>query len=126
MQKYGAWIMEPKIRIKYYLKLILSLALSACIAAAAVYGLVHDELALRGEAAAVYESLAVPAEAVVLDLNTASERALQKISGIGETTARAIVEYREEHGNFVSVDELLNVRGIGQATLERIRPYLKV
>lgn len=118
--------MDLKIRLKYYLKLILSLALSAAVAAAAVYGLTYDELTLRERAFAVYFEIRDPVEPPVFDLNSASERALQKVSGIGETTARAIVEYRGTHGNFSSVDELLNVRGIGQATLEKIRPYLTV
>lgn len=114
------------IRFKYYLKLTLELLLSVGVITLSAYKLVHEETALRGTAAEVYSRLDVPVEPVVLDLNTASERALQKISGIGEVTARAIVEYRELHGGFGSVDELLDVRGIGPATLEKIRPYLKV
>lgn len=114
------------IRFKYYLKIILGLLLGACITAVAVYRLTYEELALRDKTFEVYSRLRVPAELEVFDLNSASERALQKISGIGEASALAIVEYREEHGGFSSVDELLNVRGIGQATLEKIRPYLTV
>ncbi len=114
------------IRFKYYLKFTLELLLAAGVIALAVFGLVREDLALRGEAAEVYSHLIETSEPVVFDLNTASERALQKISGIGEAAARAIVEYRELHGGFGSVDELLNVHGIGQATLEKIRPYLSV
>ena len=46
--------------------------------------------------------------------------------GIGATKAQAIVAYREEHGNFASVDELLEVKGIGEATLEKNRDRLSV
>lgn len=118
--------MDFKIRFKYYLKLFLSLALSAAVLIMAVYGFTYDELMLRERAFEVYSEIKNPVEPTVFNLNSASERALQKVSGIGETTARAIVEYRGTHGNFSSVDELLNVRGIGQATLEKIRPYLTV
>lgn len=118
--------MDFKIRFKYYFKLILSLALSAAVAVSAVYVLTYDELILRGRAFEVYTEIKAPASPPVFDLNSASERSLQKIGGIGEVTARAIVEYRVSHGKFSSVDELLNVRGIGQATLEKIRPYLTV
>ena len=48
------------------------------------------------------------------------------LPGVGETIARRIVEYREIHGPFQSVDELIEVQGIGPATLEGIKPYVKV
>lgn len=61
-----------------------------------------------------------------VDINTANSEALQKVPGIGETLARRIIEFREEHGKFEKVDDLLNVRGIGVASLEKLRPYLVV
>lgn len=67
------------------------------------------------------------AQAAVVNLNTADAATLQReLVGIGETKAKAIVAYREEHGNFASVDELLEVKGIGQATLEKNRDKLSV
>ena len=67
------------------------------------------------------------AQVAVVNLNTADADTLQReLAGIGETKAKAIVAYREEHGNFVSVDELLEVKGIGQATLEKNRDKLSV
>lgn len=67
------------------------------------------------------------AQVAVVNLNTADVDTLQReLTGIGETKAKAIVAYREEHGNFASVDELLEVRGIGQATLEKNRDRLSV
>ncbi|MFI8747733.1 ComEA family DNA-binding protein [Pseudomonas sp. NPDC077186] len=67
------------------------------------------------------------AQVAVVNLNTADADTLQReLAGIGETKAKAIVAYREEHGNFASVDELLEVKGIGQATLEKNRDKLSV
>ncbi|USR41539.1 helix-hairpin-helix domain-containing protein [Ectopseudomonas hydrolytica] len=67
------------------------------------------------------------AQVATVNLNTADAATLQKeLAGIGATKAQAIVAYREEHGNFTSVDELLEVKGIGPATLEKNRDKLSV
>ncbi len=60
-----------------------------------------------------------------VDLNSADAETLaRELNGIGEAKARAIVEYREANGAFTSVDELLEVKGIGAATLEKNRERL--
>jgi competence protein ComEA len=59
-----------------------------------------------------------------LDINTASQEALESLPGIGPTKAADIITYREESGGFVSIDDLLNVPGIGKATLDAIRDYI--
>lgn len=62
-----------------------------------------------------------------LDLNTADAAILQKeLNGIGKAKAEAIVAYREANGPFASVDELLEIKGIGNALLERNRDKLMV
>jgi competence protein ComEA len=62
-----------------------------------------------------------------VDLNGADASTLQKeLSGIGEAKAKAIVAYRETNGPFASVDELLEVKGIGKAILDRNREKLEV
>ncbi|MBS7663016.1 helix-hairpin-helix domain-containing protein [Pseudomonas lalucatii] len=67
------------------------------------------------------------AEVGRINLNTADATTLQReLSGIGEVKARAIVEYREANGPFASVDELLEVKGIGEATLAKNRDKLSV
>ncbi|MBQ9384534.1 MAG: helix-hairpin-helix domain-containing protein [Ruminiclostridium sp.] len=65
-------------------------------------------------------------EAEKININTATAGELCRVSGIGEVTAGKIIEYREKNGGFISLDELLNIGGIGSKTLEKIRPYLKV
>ena len=59
-----------------------------------------------------------------ININKASEEELQNLTGIGPSKAKAIVQYREEHGAFKSVDDLKNVTGIGDKTLEKIKPEL--
>jgi competence protein ComEA len=61
-----------------------------------------------------------------LDLNAADEAALDALPGIGPATASAIVAHRAEIGRFTSVDQLLDVRGIGEAKLEQLRPLVTV
>ena len=73
------------------------------------------------------ETVAVEVQAALLDLNKADATTLQtRLSGIGKTKAEAIVAYRDEHGDFASVDELLEIKGIGNALLERNRDKLMV
>jgi competence protein ComEA len=61
-----------------------------------------------------------------VDLNQADEAALDALPGVGPTTASAIVEHRARIGRFTSVDQLLDVRGIGEAKLEQLRPLVTV
>ncbi len=61
-----------------------------------------------------------------LNLNTATVEELVQIKGIGETLARRIVEYRDQHGPFRSVDDLLQVKGIGEKKLKAMRPFVTV
>ncbi|QBI21880.1 ComEA family DNA-binding protein [Egibacter rhizosphaerae] len=56
-----------------------------------------------------------------VDLNRADARTLEELPGVGEVTAAAIIEYREEHGPFATVEELAAISGIGEGTVERLR-----
>ena len=62
----------------------------------------------------------------LIDINHASQIVLQEIPGVGPVLSGEIVAYREEHGAFESVEELLNVKGIGEKTLENIKPYISI
>ncbi len=61
-----------------------------------------------------------------LDLNRATVEQLKELPRIGVKTAQAIVKYRKDHGKFKSVDELLEVKGIGKKKLELLRPLVTV
>ncbi len=66
------------------------------------------------------------AQAYRIDLNRATAEELQKLPRVGPVTARRILKTRQQMGGFRRVEDLLNVRGIGPKTLERIRPYVYV
>ncbi len=61
---------------------------------------------------------------VRMNLNTASERLLQRLPGIGPALAGRIVAYRDAHGDFAQPGHLVRVRGIGPKTFEKLAPYL--
>jgi competence protein ComEA len=60
----------------------------------------------------------------LVNLNTADQTALESLPGVGPVTAQAILKWRSENGSFTAVDELLEVSGIGDATLAEIAPFV--
>jgi competence protein ComEA len=62
----------------------------------------------------------------LININAASATELEALSGIGEVLAATIVEYRDQNGPFASVEDLMDVSGIGPATLEEIRDQVTV
>lgn len=65
----------------------------------------------------------LPAFAAV-NINTATESELEAVKGVGPAKAKAIITYREAHGNFKSLDELDNVKGFGRASVEKLKGEL--
>ncbi len=61
-----------------------------------------------------------------VNINTATAEQLQNLQGIGKVKAERIVKYRQEHGNFQSVEELKEVKGIGQGTLAKLKEELEL
>ncbi len=59
-----------------------------------------------------------------ININTADERELSILKGLGEVTARAIIDYRNEHGEFKSISELDNVYGIGKTKISKWREHI--
>jgi competence protein ComEA len=75
---------------------------------------------------AIRPSLPVANPNARLDLNRATAEDLQRLPGIGEVLARRVVEARTLRGSFSTIEELLEVKGIGEKKLERLRPLIMV
>lgn len=89
---------------------------------------VRIEVPVRGEGAEVVAPTtgSSPGAAATVSINSATELELEAIPGIGPVKAGAIVAYRTEAGGFTALEQLLEVSGIGPATLEAIRPHLRL
>jgi competence protein ComEA len=109
-------------RTGYFYSLVFALLTSASVATIAA-PVAKPE---GGNAPLVLE-VSPKAQSGKIDLNEADAPTLQReLAGIGEAKARAIVAYRESNGPFSSVDELLEVKGIGKAILDKNREKLQV
>jgi competence protein ComEA len=109
-------------RTGYFYSLFFALLTSVSIAAVAAPAVKSE----AGNAPQV-QQMSAEAQAGKIDLNKADATILQRdLFGIGETKANAIVAYRDSNGPFSSVDELLEVKGIGKALLDKNREKLEV
>lgn len=70
--------------------------------------------------------ITVPASAEKININAAPASKLESLPGIGPSLAKKIVEFRETHGPFVTIEDLLNVSGIGPAKLEGIKDLITI
>ncbi|KAE9643781.1 helix-hairpin-helix domain-containing protein [Pseudomonas sp. PB106] len=109
-------------RIGYFYSLMFALLTSASIAAIAA-----PVAPVQSPGISSTAEVTAPSQGARLDLNEADAATLQKeLAGVGEAKAKAIVAYRETNGPFASVEELLEVKGIGKAILDRNRDKLEV
>ena len=71
-------------------------------------------------------SAAKPSSGAIVNLNTATEAELEALPGIGAKTAARIVEYRQKNGPFKKIEELMNVRGVGEKNFLKLKPQITV
>ncbi len=90
-------------------------------------GLVGPVTAEGPAQAADREEARAPAQSrEKVELNTADRMELEELPGIGPRTAERIIEYRTKNGQFEKIEELMNVRGIGERTFLRLRDFVRV
>ena len=61
-----------------------------------------------------------------MNINTADKETLMTVPGIGESKAEAIITYRNEHGNFTKVEDLMQISGIKEGVFNKIKDHIKV
>ncbi|MNC85716.1 ComE operon protein 1 [compost metagenome] len=85
-------------------------------------------LGLGGAAVTAQESKppADVAAAAPVNLNTATVAQLETLPGIGKATAERILEYRQKNGGFKKIEDLMNVRGIGEKSFLRLKPLVTI
>jgi competence protein ComEA len=81
-------------------------------------------LALSSVSVMAQKSNAVPSEKI--NLNSATAEQLQSIPGIGPATAKNILEYRAKAGKFNKIEEIINVKGIGEKKFQKIKDRLAI
>jgi competence protein ComEA len=79
---------------------------------------------LLGPTAALAQKKQPPSAPI--DLNVANVKELEELPGVGPTTAKAIIDFRTKSGRFHRVNDLLVIRGISEAKMKKIRPYVTV
>jgi competence protein ComEA len=67
-----------------------------------------------------------PAATTVVNLNTATQAQLESLPGVGAKVAERILEYRQKNGPFKKVEDLMNVKGIGEKSFLKLKPLLTV
>jgi len=91
---------------------------------------VHDEMMIMvpkvGEEALALGASVNAADSGKVRINYATQDEIEQLSGIGPSKAQAIIQYREEHGFFESVEDLLQVSGIGEKTLDNMKDDIQV
>jgi competence protein ComEA len=83
-----------------------------------------EQILVGGMQSATQPTPAVTPTGALVSLNTASAIQLEELPEVGPVTAAAIISFREAHGGFTSVDQLLEVDGIGEVTLAQIAPHV--
>ena len=102
------------------IRTLLSLLVVTCFAVS------QTPQALAGQAKAGVQSKAKSATAGPINLNTATAAELERLPGIGAQTAARVIEYRQKNGPFKKIEELMNVRGIGEKSFLKLRSSIVV
>jgi len=89
-------------------------------------GLLMGALLTAAVPDALAQQPAAMTKAATVDLNSASVSDLESLPGVGRRTAERIVEYRQKNGSFKKIEELMNVKGIGEKSFLKLKPLIAV
>ena len=89
-------------------------------------GVVHPAHAVQGQPAAPRPAAKPAASVAMVNINTASVAELDALPGVGSKTAALIIEYRQKNGPFKKIEELMNVRGVGEKNFLKLRAQISV
>lgn len=87
---------------------------------------VTDASMMATQTESIADPTVVPVEDKRVNLNTASLEELDALPGVGPSTAKNIIAYRENHGGFAAPEEIMNVKRIGEKTFQKLEEYIKV
>ena len=90
------------------------------------YSVLFTSVVIILAVAAVLSQMAFSEDAELIDINTAPAYVLETLPGIGGVKAKAIVDYRDAHGPFKTIEDLMKVKGIGAKTLNNIKKLITV
>ena len=96
------------------------------VAAVALVVMVAAPSLVAAQAKAAGQSSAKPPVTGTININTASAADLQRLPGIGAKTAGRVIEYRQKNGPFKKVEELMNVRGVGEKNFLKLKNQISV
>jgi competence protein ComEA len=97
----------------------------ALVAIAALPAAAQQKAANRSSKPAASRSAAAAPSAPV-NLNTATQAQIETLPGIGPKVAQRIIEYRQKNGPFKKIEDLMNVKGVGEKSFLKLKPYLTV
>ena len=93
--------------------------------AVALIALALSSTAVRAAQRPPAPSASAPS-AILINLNTATMAELESLPGIGAKTAERIIEHRQKNGSFKKIEELMNVRGVGEKSFLKLKPLITV
>ncbi|CAN5880271.1 N/A [soil metagenome] len=100
--------------------------LMMALGAFVIMGIVASAPVAAQEKPAARPVKAAAAPAAPVNLNTATQAQLETLPGIGAASAKRIIEYRDKNGKFKKVEELMNVKGIGEKSFLKLKPMITV
>ncbi len=89
-------------------------------------GLLMGALLMAAAPGALAQQPAAMTKTATVDLNSASVSDLESLPGVGRRTAERIIEYRQKNGSFKKIEELMNVKGIGEKSFLQLKPLIAV